>query len=109
MKKSASSQYAAAERRKSAIGDSITSLDGKRTISWEAFEKLFEEGSDEIDAFIDWSKTTAHGGRRPGSGRKPSGRKSYQFRMKPEVHERLKRQARKWGMTISETLESLVP
>lgn len=109
MKKSVSSQYAAAERRKSASGDSITSLDGKRTISWQAFEKLFDEGSDEIDAFIDWSKTTTHGGRREGSGRKPSGRKSYQFRMKPEIHERLKRHARKRGMTISETLESLVP
>lgn len=109
MKKSASYQSAAAAKKKYGHGDSITSLDGTRTISWEEFEKLFDEGSDEIDAFIDWKKTTSHGGRRPGSGRKPTGRKSYQIRMKPEIHGRLKRQAKKRGMTISEVLESLVP
>ena len=33
----------------------IRSLDGKRTITVEEFDKMFDEGSDEIDAFIDWS------------------------------------------------------
>ena len=34
----------------------ITSIDGKRTISAEQFDRLFDQGSDEIDLFIDWSK-----------------------------------------------------
>lgn len=109
MKKSESYRSVAAARRKSGSGDSITSLDGTRTISWEEFEKLFDEGSDEIDAFIDWKKTTSHGGQRAGSGRKPTGRKSYKIRMKPEIHSRLKRQAKSRKMSISEVLESLVP
>ncbi len=33
----------------------VTSLDGKRTINIEKFDRLFDEGSDEIDQFIDWS------------------------------------------------------
>ena len=31
----------------------ITSLDGKRSITLEEFDRLFEEGSDEIDQFLD--------------------------------------------------------
>lgn len=34
----------------------VTSLDGKRSITVEEFDRLFEEGSDEIDQFVDWSK-----------------------------------------------------
>ena len=34
----------------------MTSLDGRRTITIEEFDRLFDEGSDDIDAFIDWSK-----------------------------------------------------
>ena len=34
----------------------VHSLDGKRTISLEEFDRLFDEGSDEIDEFVDWSK-----------------------------------------------------
>jgi hypothetical protein len=34
----------------------VTSLDGKRTIAVEEFDRLFDEGSDEIDQFVDWSK-----------------------------------------------------
>lgn len=34
----------------------MTSLDGSRTITTEEFDRLFDEGSDEIDDFIDWSK-----------------------------------------------------
>ena len=36
--------------------DRLTSLDGTRSISLEEFDRLFDEGSDEIDDFIDWSK-----------------------------------------------------
>jgi hypothetical protein len=34
----------------------MTSLDGSRTITVEEFDQLFDDGSDEIDQFIDWSK-----------------------------------------------------
>jgi len=34
----------------------ITSLDGKRSITVKEFDRLFDEGSDEIDQFVDWSK-----------------------------------------------------
>jgi uncharacterized protein (DUF4415 family) len=40
---------------KKQIKDRITSLDGKKTITASEFERLFNEGSDEIDDFIDWS------------------------------------------------------
>lgn len=33
----------------------ITSLDGSRTITVEEFDRLFDDASDEIDQFIDWS------------------------------------------------------
>ena len=35
--------------------NTITSLDGTRTISAEEFDRLFDESSDEIDDFVDWS------------------------------------------------------
>ena len=41
----------------------ITSLDGTRTITVEEFDQLFDDASDEIDQFIDWSKA-----RRVGPG-----------------------------------------
>jgi hypothetical protein len=34
----------------------IHSLDGKRTITVEEFDRIFDDGSDEIDEFVDWSK-----------------------------------------------------
>ncbi|MES2664724.1 MAG: CopG family transcriptional regulator [Pseudomonadota bacterium] len=34
----------------------VRSLDGTKTITVEEFDKLFDDGSDEIDDFIDWSK-----------------------------------------------------
>lgn len=109
MKKSASSPSAAAERTKSDSGKSITSLDGKKTIRLETFDRLFDEGSDEIDAFVDWKHpVVSHGGRRPNSGRKPSGRKPYQIRLRPEVHARLKTRAREEGISLSELVETLV-
>lgn len=33
----------------------LTSLDGKRMISAREFDRLFDEGSDQIDEFVDWS------------------------------------------------------
>jgi hypothetical protein len=35
----------------------MTSLDGTRTITVEEFDRLFDEGSDEIEQFIDRSKS----------------------------------------------------
>jgi len=34
----------------------ITSLDGTRTITVEEFDRLFDEGSDEVDQFVDWTQ-----------------------------------------------------
>jgi hypothetical protein len=34
----------------------LVSRDGKRTITVEEFDQLFEDGSDEIDEFLDWDK-----------------------------------------------------
>ena len=36
--------------------DTIRSLDGTRTITVAEFDSLFDDGSDEIDEFVDWSK-----------------------------------------------------
>lgn len=36
----------------------IASLDGKRSITAEEFDRLFDDGSDEIDEFVDWSTLT---------------------------------------------------
>ena len=38
--------------------NTITSLDGSRTITAEAFDRIFDDASDEIDAFVDWSRMT---------------------------------------------------
>jgi hypothetical protein len=109
MAKSASSPSAAAARRKRKSGKTITSLDGKKTITIEEFDKLFDDGSDEIDAFIDWEKPVfQHGGRRANSGRKRSGRKPYQIRLRPDVHEKIKNRAGEKGLSISEYVETLV-
>lgn len=109
MKISASSRSDAAARTKKKSGSYITSLDGTKRITVEEFDRLFNEGSDEIDAFVDWSKPVlSHGGARANSGRKPSGRKPYQIRLKPEVHARLKRRAKQKGVSLSELVETLV-
>jgi len=39
----------------------ITSLDGTRTITVEEFDRLFDDASDEIDQFIDWSSARGVG------------------------------------------------
>ena len=109
MTTSASSQSAAAARAKEKSGKTVTSLDGKKTISVEEFDRLFDDGSDEIDAFIDWTKPVfQHGGRRANSGRKHSGRKPYQIRLRPDVHNKIKNRASEKGLSISEYVETLV-
>ena len=35
--------------------NTITSLDGTKTITAEEFDRLFDDGSDEIDDYVDWS------------------------------------------------------
>jgi hypothetical protein len=48
------------------------------------------------------------GGPRPNAGRKPSGRKAYCLRLKPEAFQRLSRQARAAGhRSLAAYLESL--
>ena len=44
-----------AEEAQDDAAETITSLDGSRTITLAEFDRLFDEGSDEIDAFINWS------------------------------------------------------
>jgi len=39
---------------KAAKKGKITSLDGKRKVSVEEFERIFEDGGDELDQFVDW-------------------------------------------------------
>lgn len=108
MKRSASSPSVAVARAKAGSGKTITSLDGQQTISLEEFDRLFDEGSDAIDAFVDWKHPVAsHGGRRANSGRKPSGRKPFQIRLRPEVHARLKQRADQRGISLSELVETL--
>jgi hypothetical protein len=36
--------------------DTMRSLDGTRTITVAEFDKMFDDASDEIDEFVDWSK-----------------------------------------------------
>ena len=42
----------------------VLSLDGKRTVSLEEFDRIADSGSDEIDEFLDWSKAKRGGARR---------------------------------------------
>lgn len=101
MKKSELSQSAAHEKPKSEAGW-IISLDGTRRITIEEFDRLFDDSSDEIDEFIDWSKARRVGGARPGAGRKPGDRKPYQIRLRPETHRKLKAEAARRGVSLSQ-------
>ena len=47
--------------RQSGDAQVMVSRDGKRTITTEEFDRLFDEGSDEIGDFLDWDNA-----RRPG-------------------------------------------
>jgi len=116
MKKSASSQSADPVEKKFPNGKNIiiktgmvTSTDGTKSISLDEFDRLFDEGSDEIDAYIDWSKAKAcHGGRRTGAGRKPTHRRQYTIRLKPEAHRLLKAKAASRNQTMAEFIENMI-
>ena len=85
----------------------IVSVDGARQITTEEFDRIFDEGSDEIDEFIDWSKArrVPPGGARPGAGRKPGVRKAYQIRLRPETHRKLKAEAKRRKVSLSQVAD----
>ncbi len=47
------------QKKTGAKPGTVTSLDGKRTIALEEFDRLFDEGSDEVDQFLDWKNAKA--------------------------------------------------
>lgn len=49
---------------------------------------------------------TNRGGRRPGAGRKPTGRRPYLLRMTPEARAGLGREADRAGLTVPEYLDA---
>ena len=88
----------------------IHSIDGKRTISVEAFDQLADSGSDEIDQFLDWSKAR-RGGTRPGAGRKPKESVRLEVMIRPELREKLRRKSKQKGVTqvalVEEAIEGM--
>jgi predicted HicB family RNase H-like nuclease len=89
---------------KNKIG-TITSIDGKRKITVDEFDRIADSGSDEIDQFIDWTKAK-RGGARPGSGRKRRNAVRLDVRIRPELHEKLKLKAKQTGVTQVQLVES---
>lgn len=85
----------------------ITSIDGKRTISVEEFDRIADSGSDEIDQFLDWTKA-GRGGARPGAGRKPKNSVRLEVMIRPELREKLRRKAKQKGVTQVELVESAI-
>jgi len=85
----------------------ITSTDGKRQISIEEFDRIADSGSDEIDAFIDWSKGK-HGGVRLGAGRKPKATARLEVMIRPDLRDKLRRKAREQGVTQVKLVESVI-
>lgn len=85
----------------------IVSIDGTRTISLEAFDRIADSGSDEIDQFLDWSKAR-RGGARPGAGRKSKESVRLEVRIRPELREKLRRKAKQKGVTQVELVEEAI-
>ena len=85
----------------------ITSIDGKRTISLEEFDRIADSGSDEIDQFLDWSKAR-RGGARPGAGRKGKNSVRLEVMISPELREKLRRKAKQKGVTQVELVEAAI-
>jgi hypothetical protein len=85
----------------------VTSIDGKRTISLEEFDRIAESGSDEIDQFLDWTKAR-RGGARPGFGRKPKDSVRLEVMIRPELREKLRRKARQQGVTQVSLVEEAI-
>ena len=92
---------------KKQIKGTVRSLDGTRTISVEEFDRIAESGSNEIDDFLDWSKAK-RGGARPGAGRKSKDSVRLQVNLRPELREKLRKQAKERGMTQTALLEEAI-
>lgn len=88
----------------------VNSVDGKRTVSLEEFDRIAESGSDEIDQFLDWTKAR-RGGARPGAGRKPKDSVRLEVMIRPELRDKLRRKAKQKGVTqvalVEEAIEAL--
>ena len=85
----------------------VTSVDGKRTITLEEFDRIADSGSDEIDQFLDWSKAK-RGGARPGAGRKKKPAARLEVMIHPDLREKLRRKAKEQGVTQVELVESAI-
>ena len=85
----------------------VTSIDGKRTISVEEFDRIADSGSDEIDQFIDWTKGK-RGGARAGAGRKAKPAARLEVMIRPELREKLRRKAKEKGVTQVQLVESVI-
>ena len=85
----------------------VTSIDGKKQISLEEFDRIADSGSDEIDQYLDWSKAR-RGGARKGAGRKPKDSVRLEVMIRPELREKIRRQAKLKGMTQVELVESAI-
>ena len=83
----------------------VRSLDGKRVITLEEFDRIADSGSDEIDEFIDLSKGL-RGGPRPGAGRKPKHSVRLEVRIRPDLREKLRRRSKQTGRTQVELVEA---
>ncbi|NDV62717.1 hypothetical protein G0Q06_09670 [Puniceicoccales bacterium CK1056] len=83
----------------------VWSLDGKRFISLEEFDRIADSGSDEIDQFIDLTKGQ-RGGARPGAGRKRKEAVRLEVRIRPDLREKLRRKAKQTGRTQVELVEA---
>ena len=92
-------------KRKKGSKGMILSIDGKRKITLEEFDRIADSGSDEIDEFMDWSKAT-RGGARPGAGRKRKNAVRLEVRIRPDLREKLRRKARQTGCTQVELVET---
>ena len=124
-------------KRKTDSKGTITSVDGKTTITLEEFDRRAEDG-ESLSEFFDWSKATRpgalikpgemvtirevddttgkvlrvrryrHGGKRPGAGRKPAGRVQYVTRLRPDVIARVKAEATRQGRSECEVVEDVL-
>jgi hypothetical protein len=83
----------------------VTSIDGKRTISLEEFDRIADSGSDEIDQFIDWTKAK-RGGARAGAGRKRRHAVRLEVMIRPDLRDKLRRKAKQQGVTQVQLVES---
>ncbi len=93
--------------KKNKVKNGVTSIDNKRTISLEEFDRIADSGSDEIDQFLDWTKAR-RGGARPGAGRKAKTSVRLEVMIRPDLREKLRRKAKQKGVTQVELVESAI-